>query len=226
MIEILAYYLRHKNSYFCKFHKFSVKLYNAFFIFNTQLCNELLTTIKIITMTNDVKEAGTGNRAMLTALFRDRESTENAYTAMRERGYTENEINLLMSAETRKNYYSDKNDESDLGNKAAETAGIGSAVGGTIGAIVGLITVIASSVAIPGIGLIVAGPLAAGLAGASAGGIAGAIIGVGIPEDRAKTYEAGIKEGNVVLGVYPKNEEDTDYLEQNWRTNRGEHIYR
>mgnify|MGYP003381339126 CR=1 FL=1 len=46
-------------------------------------------------------------------------------------------------------------------------------------------------------GIVLAGPIAAGLAGAGAGGITGgligALIGSGIPEERAKVYESGVK---------------------------------
>ena len=169
-------------------------------------------------------------RPMLTGMFSDRDSTEKAYNALSERGYTKDEINLIMSDETREKYYSDSDDHSELGTKAAETAGTGSAIGGTLGAIVGIIAAIGTSVVIPGLGLIIAGPIAAGLAGAGAGGIAGgligALVGSGIPEDRAKIYESGIKDGHVVMGVHPRNDDDADYLEQNWRDNRGSDIYR
>lgn len=167
---------------------------------------------------------------MLTGMFSDRESTENAYNALHERGYSKDDINLIMSDETRKKHYSDKNDQSELGSKAAETAGTGSAIGGALGAVAGVIAAIGTSVVIPGLGLIIAGPLAAGLAGAGAGGITGgligALVGSGIPEDRAKIYESGINDGNVVMGVRPRNEADAEYLEQNWKSNRGSDIYR
>ncbi|MBK0369322.1 hypothetical protein [Flavobacterium agrisoli] len=169
-------------------------------------------------------------RPLLTGMFADRDSTERAYNSLSERGYTKDDINLIMSDETREKYYSDKNDDSELGTKAAEGAGTGSAIGGTIGAIVGVIAALGTSVIIPGLGIIVAGPLAAGLAGAGAGGITGGIIGAlvgsGIPEDRAKIYENGIKEGHVVLGVNPRNEEDAEYLAENWRANQAKDIYR
>jgi len=181
-------------------------------------------------MENNLNDESTRKGPMLTGMFADRESTESAYNALSERGYTKDEINLVMSNETRNKYYSDKNDDTELGTKAAETAGTGSAIGGTVGAIVGVIAAIGTSLVIPGLGLIIAGPLAAGLAGAGAGGIAGgligALVGSGIPEERAKIYESGINSGNVVMGVNPKNDEDAEYLEQNWKTNRGQDIYR
>jgi hypothetical protein len=57
--------------------------------------------------------------------------------------------------------------------------------------------------------------------------LVGALIGWGIPEDRAKAYETGIREGGTVLGVTPRTDEDAEYFENDWKTNyRGEHIYR
>jgi uncharacterized protein YcfJ len=68
--------------------------------------------------------------------------------------------------------------------------------------------------------------LAGGGAGALTGGLVGALIGHGIPEEHAKRYEQGIREGGIVMGVQPRNEEDADYFENNWRENRGESVYR
>jgi len=164
-------------------------------------------------------------------MFRDRESTENAYNSLHERGYSKDDINMIMSDDTRKSHYDneDADDQTEIGTKAAEHAGKGSAIGGTIGAIVGVIAAIGTSVLIPGLGILIAGPLAAGLAGAGAGGIAGGVIGAlvgsGIPEERAKLYETGIKDGNVVLSVTPRNDEDGEYLAENWKNNKGEEIH-
>lgn len=160
----------------------------------------------------------------------DRESTENAYNTLTERGYSKEDINLVMSDETRKTHFNeDVSGQTEIGTKAAEHAGKGSAIGGTIGAIGGVVAAIGTSVVIPGLGILIAGPLAAGLAGAGAGGLVGGVIGAlvgsGIPEARAKLYESGIKEGNVVISVTPKNDDDAKFLENNWRSNQGEEIH-
>ena len=42
----------------------------------------------------------------------------------------------------------------------------------------------------------------------------------------AKVYETGVKEGGIVMGVTPRNEDDARYFETEWKNNRGEHIYR
>lgn len=179
---------------------------------------------------NDGFAETTSEKRVLTGMFRDRESAENAYNSLNERGYSKDDINLVMSDDTRKTQYNeDDSDRTEIGTKAAEHAGKGSAIGGTIGAIVGVVAAIGTSVVIPGLGILIAGPIAAGLAGAGAGGLTGGIIGAlvgsGIPEARAKLYESGIKEGNVVITVTPKNEADARYLENNWKTNKGEEVH-
>lgn len=181
--------------------------------------------------TGNTTAGATGERGMMTAIFKDRESAESAYRSLLSRGYAKEDISLLMTNETRDRHFKgDDKGDTDLGNKAMEGAGVGSAIGGTLGAIVGAIAAIGTSIALPGVGLIIAGPLAAGLAGAGAGGltggILGALVGSGIPEDRAKEYESGVKAGGIVMGVRPHTEEDATYLENEWRTSRGEQIYR
>ncbi len=176
---------------------------------------------------------GTSRReepGMLTGLFRDRESSESAYKDLRDRGYSDDEINVIMSDDTRDKYFRD-NPDSELGNKALEGAGVGSIIGGSLGALVGGIAAIGTNVLLPGLGLVVSGPILAALAGAGAGGatggLAGALIGWGIPEERASLYESGVREGGTVLGVTPRTTEDADYFENTWKTNyRGEHVYR
>lgn len=173
----------------------------------------------------------TNNAAMMTAMFKDRNSAEEAFKELRARGYDKDEINVVMSDEGRDRHFGNDDAEhtTELGNKSLEGAGAGSAIGGTLGAIVGAIAAIGTSVAIPGLGLIVAGPLAAALAGAGAGGLTGgligALVGAGIPEERAEIYESGIKEGNIVLGFKPRSSEDARYFETHFQNNRGEHIY-
>ena len=164
----------------------------------------------------------------LTGIFRDRESAERAYGTLHSRGYGKDDVNLAMSDETRKKYFS-KEEKGDLGNKALEGAGVGSAVGGVVGATLVGIAAAASAIAVPGLGLVVAGPIAGALAGGAvggaAGGVVGTLVGMGIPEERAKVYEQDLKEGSVVMGVRPKHEDDATYFENEWR-NTGVHVYR
>jgi uncharacterized protein (TIGR02271 family) len=165
-------------------------------------------------------------------MFRDRESAERAYDSLSGRGYGKEHINVIMSDETRNKYYPEGSAaaETDLGSKALEGTGTGAAIGGTAGAILGAIAAIGTTIALPGLGLLVAGPLAGALVGAGAGGatggLIGALVGSGIPEDRARVYEEGVKQGGIVLGFNPRTNEDAEYFEREWNTNKAEGVYR
>ena len=165
---------------------------------------------------------------MLTGLFKDRDSAERAYRSLGERGYGKDDVNLLMSDDTRKKYFSDT--DTELGTKAWEDAGKGAAIGGGVGATIAALAAIGTTLALPGLGLLIAGPIAAALAGGGAGaltgGLIGALVGYGIPEEHAKHYEKGIREGGIVMGVNPRSPEDADFFENDWRTNKAESLYR
>jgi hypothetical protein len=170
----------------------------------------------------------------LTASFNDVESAERAYNKLRERGYRDDEISVIMSEDSMKKHFGDKDkrskdkDKSEFGNKAAEGAGVGGGIGSVVGAAAGIIIALGTSVVVPGLGVVIAGPLAAGLAGAGAGGLAGgivgALVGAGIPKERAEKYEKGIKKGNIVIGVQLRNEDDARYFESEWG-NYGHDVY-
>lgn len=171
------------------------------------------------------------NNSYLTGLFPDRDSAERAYQSAVDRGYQRDDVNLVMSDETRQRHFSgDDGRSTELGTKAAEGAGIGATLGGTVGAIAAAVAAVGTSIALPGLGLVIAGPVAAALAGAGAGGAAGtllgALIGWNIPEERVKDYESGIREGGILMGVRPRSDEDASHLEQHWRDANGASVYR
>ena len=172
----------------------------------------------------DYREGGT-----TSGMFRDRASAEKAYQSMHDRGYHKDDVHLMMSDETRDTHFAD-GAHTELGDKAMEGAGVGSAIGGTAGAIIGAIAAIGTSVALPGLGLIIAGPLAAALAGAGAGGLTGglvgALVGSGIPEEHAAEYEEGVKNGGIVMGVKPRNADDAKYFEEQFKNNNADKVYR
>ena len=168
--------------------------------------------------------------SLMTGLFPDRDSAERGYASLSERGYTKDDINVVMSEDTRKTHFGSDDKESDLGSKAAEGAGVGGAIGGTVGAILAAVAAVGTSIAIPGLGLVIAGPIAAALAGAGAGaatgGLVGALVGWNIPEDRAQKYDEGIRKGGILMGVRPRNDDDATHFESAWKTHRAENVYR
>src|SRR5688572_28799174 len=172
---------------------------------------------------------GSAETPWVTGLFTDRERAEQGYGALRARGYDPKDINVVMTDDTRKKYFV-SGGETELGTKAAKGAGVGGAIGSTVGATIAAIAAVGTSLAIPGLGLVVAGPLAAALAGAGAGGVTGgligALVGSGIPEDRAKAYEERVRQGGIVLGVRPRTEEDAKDIEREWKDAGGDMVYR
>ena len=160
---------------------------------------------------------------LVTGLFKSRAAAESAVDALLKRGYTRDDISVLMSDATRSKEFAVQ-----TRSHAADGAGIGGAVGGTIGAVLAAIVATGASVIIPGIGLVVAGPIAAALAGlgagAATGGIIGALIGAGIPEHRARVYDAGIRGGGILLGVESRNGDDADNLQKFLEDLGAEHV--
>ena len=160
---------------------------------------------------------------LVTGLFKSRTAAEAVVNILAERGYTRDEISVLMSDATKSKEFA-----IETGTHAADGAGIGGAIGGAVGATLAAIAAVGTSLAIPGLGLVVAGPLAAVLAGAGAGGatggLIGALIGAGIPEHRAKVYDAGLRQGGILLGVEARTDEDADQLEKLFEELGAEHI--
>jgi len=164
----------------------------------------------------------------VTALFPDRESAERAYQQVMDRGYRRDDVSVLMSDETRLRHFPATGGQTtELGTKAAEGTGVGASIGGALGAIAAAIAAAGTSLAIPGLGLVIAGPLAAALAGAglggTAGGLVGALIGWSIPEERVKAYESGLREGGILLSLKPRSEEDARQVEAQWQALQGRH---
>ena len=160
---------------------------------------------------------------LVTGLFKTRVAAEAAVDAIIKRGYTRDDISVLMSDATKNKEFA-----VETRTHAADGAGIGGAVGGAVGAVLAAIAAVGTSIILPGIGLVVAGPIAAALAGAGAGGatggIIGALIGAGIPEHRARVYDAGLRGGGILLGVEAKDDDDADKLERLLEDIGAEHV--
>ena len=150
---------------------------------------------------------------LVTGLFRTRVAAEAAVDAFIKRGYTRDDISVLMSDATKNKEFA-----IETGTRAADGLGIGAAVGGGVGAVLAAIAAVGTNILLPGLGIVVAGPLAAALAGAGAGGAAGgligALVGAGIPEHRAKVYDASLRAGGILIGVESKTDEEADKIEE------------
>ena len=167
----------------------------------------------------------------VTGLYRTPEQAAQAYDRLTTKhGYQRDDVDVLMSDDTRRRYYPDTKPGEELssGTKAAEGLGVGSVVGGGLGAAFAAIFAVGTSVIIPGLGLVVAGPIAAALAGAGAGGatggLIGALVGAGIPEERAKVYDKGVRDGGIVLGARARDEAHARELERDYQSWGGSNV--
>lgn len=156
---------------------------------------------------------------MVTGIFSDKQSTENAYKLLYEKGYKKNDINVIMSNGTHKALYTLENNKSK-GNKSINNTGNPFAYGGTIGAIAAVLAAIGTSLSMPGLGWVIAGPIATGLASKGVrkrtASVLSELFGTTVAEEKAELYETVINDGKVVLGVHPRCEEDAEFLEKNW----------
>ena len=151
---------------------------------------------------------------LVTGLFKARAAAEAAVDAIIKRGYTRDDISVLMSDATKHKEFAIQ-----AKTHAAGGAGIGGAVGGTVGAVLATLMAVGTIVTFPPLGaLVVAGPIVAALAGAGAGGttggIIGALVGAGIPEHLAKVYDTDLRGGGILLGVETKSGDDADKVEK------------
>ena len=81
-------------------------------------------------MTNSA--AARGNSKMVTGLFRDSESVERAYEVVSQRGYGPADIDVVMSDDTRRRYWSEPRQINiQLGRKVEEGGELGGPMGGT-----------------------------------------------------------------------------------------------
>jgi hypothetical protein len=127
------------------------------------------------------------NEYLATRLFDGGTSAERECEALVAPGCSPKDVNVLMTEEGRKEHFGD-GATTGFDNKAFEGAGVGGGIGAVAGGALAAIAV-ATTVAAPGFGSLVAGPLVAALAGAGAGAVAGgaigALVGAGIREERA-----------------------------------------
>jgi hypothetical protein len=167
---------------------------------------------------------------MVTGMFRDRINAERAFDWLHAHGYPDSEISVLMSDKTRATYYAEAREgKISSGSKAGQGMGVGGAIGTLTGAALAAVAAIGTSLVVPGLGLVVAGPIAAALAGGGAGavtgGLIGALVGWGIPEDNARAYQEALRGGGVVIGVVPRDNADASKIQQEFKDLEAEDVF-
>ena len=149
---------------------------------------------------------GLNRRAV--GVFNTRTEAEHALHELNDSGFPMNKISVI--AKDNKQADIEGVDVQDkVGNKADEGASAGALTGGVLGGATGLLVGL-GALAIPGVGpIVLAGEIATAIAttvaggaiGAAAGGLIGALVGLGIPEERAKTYNDRVSRGHYLVMV-------------------------
>lgn len=170
-----------------------------------------------------------GGRHVVTALFPEDDSAERAYKACVERGYEIGDVNVVMSDDTRRRLVADDSDiTSELAQRKAEGGELGGPAGGRVGMLITVVAAVGAALALPALGVVMAGPIAVALAGAGAAGLAAGLVGAlgdwGLPEERVREYEAGIKEGGILMGVETHSLADARAIEREWTALGGRHL--
>jgi len=154
----------------------------------------------------NVAHSGVAKRAI--GVFSHRRDAEAAITELRDAGFPLNRVSIIAKDTNGHGIAGvDVDKNVGKGNKADEGVKAGAATGGVVGGLTGLLVGL-GTLAIPGIGPVIAGGAAAtaiastvagGAIGAAAGGIVGGLVGLGIPEDRARVYSDRFQKGDYLV---------------------------
>jgi hypothetical protein len=153
-------------------------------------------------------DSGVARRAI--GVFSHRRDAEAALTELRDAGFPLSRVSIIAKDTNGHGIAGVDVDRSvGVGNKADDGAKAGAATGGVLGGLTGLLVGL-GSLAIPGVGPVIAGgavatalatTLAGGAIGAAAGSIVGALVGLGIPEHRAQVYSDRFQRGDYLVMI-------------------------
>jgi len=154
---------------------------------------------------------------IITGIFRTRVEAEAAVEELRSLGVPDGRIGLLRPGVTEKQL------ERDLPVSDTEGEGMGTAMGATVGGAIGAaggasLGAAAASLAVPGVGPVIAVGLVAatllGVAGAATGAVAGKsmeeALGGGLPHEDLYLYEEALRRGYSVVVAFAEDGPQTD----------------
>lgn len=137
--------------------------------------------------------------------FKNLTQADEFYNELKNLNYNDTSISIFMSESAKHRFEWSNLDQS---TSIADGAGTWSVVWGTVGAIAGIILWLWASAIIPGLWIIVAGPLLGGLvwawAGSATGTVLWSLIALWLSDDYAKKFENDINEWEVVIAVDPR----------------------
>jgi hypothetical protein len=156
-------------------------------------------------------------------IVRNQQEASDIVDDLQSAGFSNNDVSALFPDKgATRDFAHEKNTKAPEG--AATGAGVGALLGGTLGWLAGI-----GTLAIPGVGpLIAAGPimglLSGAAVGAATGGVAGALVGWGIPELEAKQYEDKVRGGNILMSVHTDDRQELNRAKEIFKRHRAEDI--
>lgn len=150
----------------------------------------------------------------IIGVFETEESAIEAIKRLKGSGYEDDEISVLAKDKDDLDRIKDETDAHVEDQQAGGAIG-GAVAGGILGG-AGALLLELGVFAIPGVGpFLAAGPIAVTLAGIIAGGavggVVGALIDLGFSETEAKEYKSYLDDGNILVLVDKKENEDEVY---------------
>lgn len=156
--------------------------------------------------TSTAARSGVARRAI--GVFSHRRDAEGALTELRDAGFPLSTVSIIAKDTNGQGIAGvDVDKKVGTGNKADDGVKTGAATGGVLGGLTGLLVGL-GTLAIPGIGPVIAGgavatalatTAAGGAIGAAAGGIVGGLAGLGIPENEARVYGDRFQKGDYLV---------------------------
>ncbi|KAF0243511.1 MAG: hypothetical protein FD180_3295 [Planctomycetota bacterium] len=155
---------------------------------------------------------------IVTGIFPDRASADRAWDAAIARGYATTDLSVAVSDEMHKKHFIVQRQPTET--KALEGAAVGGAIGTTAGALA-VVMAVGVSILLPGLGIVIAGPIVAAFAAAGAGGAIGGLIGglagLDIPEKHVKLIEDHVRKGHVILTLKARSAADAEAIQKDWK---------
>jgi uncharacterized protein (TIGR02271 family) len=137
----------------------------------------------------------------VVGVFSDDEDARKAMQALRDAGFTEDQVGMIRSngGKVSHSVTGEDDDDSHTGEGALAGAATGAGLGALwgLGILSGLLPVIGPAIAGGTLGVL----LSSAAAGAAAAGLAGALIGMGLSREEAEYYEGEAKAGRTVVTV-------------------------
>ena len=143
---------------------------------------------------NDAGRDAAG-RPICAAVFATVPGAETAVGRLHELGFTDAEISVLCSDETKEAHFRRQEHEEPAGEHAATAA----AAGGTLGLLLGGFAAVAGATLTGGLALVGAGAVVG--AGGAAGSLIGAMLTRGEEGELADFYDQGVREGQLLVAV-------------------------